>query len=117
MNSLWEIVTFVRAHLERTTSNILANYAVAQTRLFLLAPLRLISFVYMTSARMTQFLLTEKRVWSLKAWGMRKWFVWAGGLSFIIQANGGNLTVPGRSSSTVHIGLSIYMGGVTMMDS
>lgn len=115
MGALWETLAFITGALgAHDQQNI--GYAIAHTLLFLLAPLWVNGFIYMTFARMVHFYLPDKKVWIFKATGMSKWFVWADILSFIIQAVGGVMTSPGGSSGTVQTGLHIYTGGVAMQE-
>lgn len=111
MGALWETLAFITgalgAHDQQNS-----GYATAHSLLFLLAPLWINAFVYMTFARMVYFFLPDKKVGVLYATGMSKWFVWADVLSFIIQAVGGTMTSPGSTSETIQTGLHIYMAGV-----
>lgn len=115
MGALWETVAFITgalgAHDQQNS-----GYATAHILLFLLAPLWVNAFIYMTFARMVHYFLPDKKVWIFKATGMSKWFVWADILSFIVQAAGGIMSSPGGSSGTVQTGLHIYTGGVALQE-
>lgn len=115
MGALWETLAFIMgalgAHDQQNS-----GYATAHTLLFLLAPLWVNAFIYMTFARMVYYFLPNKKVWIFKATGMSKWFVWADILSFIVQATGGLMSSPGGSSGTIQVGLHIYTGGIAMQE-
>lgn len=114
MGALWETLAFVIGALgARDQQN--SGYATAHTLLFLLAPLWINAFVYMTFARMVYYFLPDKKVWIIHATGMSKWFVWADVLSFIVQAVGGTMTSPG-SSSVIETGLHIYTAGIACQE-
>lgn len=115
MGALWETLAFILgalgAHDQQNS-----GYATAHILLFLLAPLWVNAFIYMTFARMVHYFLPDKKVWFFQATGMSKWFVWADILSFIVQAAGGIMSSPGGSSGTVQTGLHIYTGGVALQE-
>lgn len=115
MGALWETLAFVigalGAHDQQNP-----GYATAHILLFLLAPLWVNAFIYMTFARMAHYFLPDRKVWIFQAAGMSKWFVWADILSFIVQAAGGIMSSPGGSSGTIQIGLHIYTGGVALQE-
>lgn len=115
MGALWETLAFITGALGAHDQQN-AGYATAHTLLFLLAPLWVNAFVYMTFARMAHFFLPDGKVWVFRATGMSKWFVWADVLSFVVQAVGGVMTSPGGASGTVQTGLHIYTGGVAMQE-
>lgn len=115
MGALWETVAFVTGALGAHDQQN-GGYAVAHQVLFLLAPLWINAFVYMTFARMVYFFLPEKRVWVFRAAGMSKWFVWADVVSFIVQAAGAVMTSPGSSGDVIQNGLHIYMAGIGLQE-
>lgn len=112
MGALWETLAFVfgalGAHDQQSS-----GFATAHQLLFLLAPLWINAFVYMTFSRMVYCFLPDGRVWVFRATGMSKWFVWADILSFVVQAVGGIMTSPGGASNDIiQTGLHIYMAGI-----
>lgn len=111
MGALWETIAFVTgalgAHDQQSS-----GLATAHQLLFLLAPLWINAFVYMTFSRMVYCFLPDGRVWAFRATGMSKWFVWADFLSFVIQAVGGVMTSPGSSNDVIQTGLHVYMAGI-----
>lgn len=115
MGALWETVAFITGALGAHDQQN-GGYATAHQVLFLLAPLWINAFVYMTFARMVYYFLPEKRVWIFQATGMSKWFVWADVVSFIVQAAGAVMTSPGSSSDTIQNGLHVYMAGIGIQE-
>lgn len=115
MGAIWETLAFITGALgAHDQQNV--GYATAHTLLFLLAPLWVNAFIYMTFSRMVHYFLPDKKVWIFQATGMSKWFVWADVLSFIVQAAGGIMASPGGSSGTMQTGLHIYTGGVALQE-
>lgn len=115
MGSLWETLAFITgalgAHDQQNS-----GYATAHQLLFLLAPLWINAFVYMTFARMVYYFLPDKKVGIFQATGMSKWFVWADVLSFIIQGVGGIMASPGATSDIVQTGLHVYTAGMACQE-
>lgn len=111
--ALWEAVAAAcGAAGARDQQN--AGWATAHQVLFLLAPLWVNAFVYMTFARMVWFFLPPggARVGPFRATSLSAWFVWADILTFLVQAAGAVITAPGASSDTIKTGLNIYMAGI-----
>ncbi|CAN9085762.1 unnamed protein product [Alternaria alternata] len=93
MGAIWELASFILRTLgTRNQQN--EAYATASTLLFLLAPLWINAFVYMTAGRLIYFLHPKKRLWGIKAA--------AGGL-MMNQENG---------AKVIEIGKNVYMSGV-----
>ena len=115
MGGLWETVAFIfgalGAHDQQNSS-----FAVGHQLLFLLAPLWINAFVYMTLARMMHFYLPDQKVWRIKSTSMSKIFVWADVVTFLIQAGGGSIATPGADANTIKIGLDIYTAGVGIQE-
>jgi hypothetical protein len=110
MGALWETIAFITGALgAHNQQNI--GYATAHVLFFLLAPLWINAFVYMTFARLSYFLLPEKRL-IVKSTSMAKYFVCFDILSFLIQAAGGVMASPGASASTIKTGVNVYMIGI-----
>lgn len=115
MGALWETLAFITGALGAHDQQN-AGYATSHILLFLLAPLWVNAFIYMTFSRMVHYFLPDKKVWIFQATGMSKWFVWADILSFIVQAAGGIMSSPGGSTQTMQTGLHIYTGGVALQE-
>jgi hypothetical protein len=107
----WEVIAFVTRALGSHNQQSLA-LAFISTFFFLLAPLWINAFVYMTAGRLLWMFHPEKRVWKVKAISIGKYFVWLDILSFLVQAVGGAMLSPGGSASAMKTGKNIYMLGV-----
>ncbi|KAM7212587.1 hypothetical protein V8F06_012046 [Rhypophila decipiens] len=112
MGSLWETIAFA-IHCLGTKDQQVSAYSVAWTLLFLLAPLWINAYAYMTFARMVQYWHPEQKVF-LKAKTIGMWFVLADIVSFIIQAAGGVMASPGNDPDYIKRGLDIYTGGTAL---
>ena len=111
MGVLWETISFSMHSLgSRDQQN--AGYAVAWQLLFLLAPLWINAFVYMTFARVVHYFLPDRRVWFIKSQSMSKYFVWADVACFIVQAAGGIMLNPGSDPKIIKTGLNVYLAGM-----
>ena len=111
MGASWETISFITHSLgAHDQQNV--GYATAWQLLFLLAPLWINAFVYMTFARTVYFSLPEQRVWVLKGQSMSKYFVWADATSFLVQAVGGIMASPGAEPNIIQIGLHVYLAGM-----
>lgn len=115
MACLWETIGFI-LHALGTKDQQQVGYATAWNILFLLAPLWINAFAYMTFARMVYYWHPEGRVAGLPATAIAKWFVLADIVSFIVQGAGGIMTSPGSSPDTIKIGLNIYIGGMALQE-
>jgi hypothetical protein len=111
MGGLWETVAFIIHSLGSRDQQQIA-YATAWQILFLLAPLWINAFVYMTFARMILYWHPEGKVAGLRAAVIARWFVLADILSFIVQGAGGVMANPEASAFIVRTGLNIYLGGM-----
>ncbi|ETS01877.1 hypothetical protein M419DRAFT_79718 [Trichoderma reesei RUT C-30] len=115
MAATWETTAFVfhaiGAHNQQTEA-----YAIVWQILFLLAPLWINAFVYMTFARMVRFYMPNRKVAFVKASHVSKMFVWADIFSFIVQAAGGVMVTPSASASTQRLGMHIYEGGIGLQE-
>lgn len=112
MGALWETLAFI-IHTLGTKDQQVIGYSIAWTLLFLLAPLWINAYAYMTFARMVQFWHPEQRVF-LRARTIARWFVLADVVSFIIQAAGGVMASPGGDPEQIKRGLDIYTGGTAL---
>src|SRR6201994_2012073 len=114
MGALWETTAFITGALgAHDQQNI--GYATAHILFFLLAPLWINAFAYMTFARLAYFILPEKRV-VVKATSMAKYFVTFDILSFVVQAVGGLMASPGASASIIKSGINVYMIGIGLQE-
>jgi len=111
MGGLWETIAFILHSLGSRDQQQIA-YSTAWNVLFLLAPLWINAFAYMTFARMVYYWHPEGRVAGLRAPVIARCFVWADVISFIVQAAGGIMANPGSSADVIRIGLNIYLSGV-----
>jgi hypothetical protein len=111
MGALWETIAFVVHSLGARDQQQIA-YASVWNVLFLLAPLWINAFVYMTFARMVLYWHPEGKVAGLRASSIAKWFVLADILSFIVQGVGGIMASPSSSPEIVKVGLNIYLSGM-----
>jgi len=111
MGGLWETIAFILHALgSHDQQNI--GYATGYNILFLLAPLWINAFVYMTLARMVYYFLPTHRVGPFCATSMSKYFVWADVVTFIVQGVGGIMASPGADPNTINIGLKVYLVGL-----
>ena len=111
MGVSWEFISFtlraLGAHNQQSQA-----YSFASTILFLLAPLWINAYVYMTAGRLIWTYHPDKKVWGCKAISLGKYFVWLDVFSFLVQAAGGSMLSPGNSADTMKNGKNIYMTGV-----
>ncbi|KXX74504.1 Protein RTA1 [Madurella mycetomatis] len=111
MGILWETIAFIIHSLGARDQQQL-GYAMAWNLLFLLAPLWINAFAYMTFARMVHYWHPERKIAGLRATAIAKWFVLADILSFIVQGVGGIMASPDASANIIRIGLNIYLAGM-----
>jgi hypothetical protein len=115
MGAAWETAAFITgamgAHDQQSS-----NLSLAHTLLFLLAPLWINAFAYMTFARMLHFYLPDQRIWRIRGAALAKYFVWADVLAFLVQAAGASMTGPGASASTLQNGLHVYTAGIGLQE-
>ncbi|KAB2575108.1 Rta1 domain protein [Lasiodiplodia theobromae] len=115
MGATWELVAFiVHALGSHDQQNI--GYATAHQLLYLLAPLWINAFVYMTFARMVHYFLPDRTVWRIRGESLAKYFVWADVASFIVQAVGGLMATPSASADIIQTGINVYMGGMGLQE-
>lgn len=116
MGATWETLAFILGALGAHHQQNL-GFALAHQLLFLLAPLWINAFVYMTFARTVYFFLPDGKVGGVfRAVGMSKWFVGADVVTFIVQAVGGVMVSPDASASVVQTGIHVYMGGLGLQE-
>ncbi|KAF2264670.1 hypothetical protein CC78DRAFT_224277 [Lojkania enalia] len=115
MGCSWELVSFITRALGSMNQQS-QPLAFASSLLFLLAPLWINAYVYMTAGRLIWTFHPERTVMRIKAINMGKYFVWLDILSFIVQGIGGTMLNPGASASTMETGKNIYMTGVGIQE-
>ncbi|KAF2449535.1 hypothetical protein P171DRAFT_345210, partial [Karstenula rhodostoma CBS 690.94] len=111
MGVLWEFISFVTRALGAHNQQSQA-FSLTATLLFLLAPLWVNAYVYMTTGRLIWTYHPDKKVWVFKAISLGTYFVWLDVFSFLVQAVGGLMLSPTASESTMKTGKNIYMTGV-----
>ncbi|KAI4595318.1 hypothetical protein KJ359_006992 [Pestalotiopsis sp. 9143b] len=113
MGAAWEMVAFI-LHSVGSKDQQNVGYATAWQILFLLAPLWINAFVYMTFAREAFFYLPEsdRKIRGINASSVAKWFVGADVLTFIVQGAGGIMASPGAGADTIKTGLNVYLAGM-----
>jgi hypothetical protein len=115
MATLWEFIAFFTQALgAHNQQNI--GYATAHSLLFLLSPLWINAFVYMTFSRLVLYYLPEQSILRVKASSLAKYFVWADIVSFIVQAAGGIMAGPGADPKVIKIGIDVYMAGIGLQE-
>jgi hypothetical protein len=115
MGALWETIAFVTGALgAHNQQNV--GYATVHSLLFLLAPLWINAFVYMTFSRLVYYILPGQKIGGIQALKLAKFFVWFDILSFIVQAAGGVMVSPGSDASVIQIGIDIYMVGIGLQE-
>ncbi|KAL6884867.1 hypothetical protein HDV57DRAFT_526573 [Trichoderma longibrachiatum] len=115
MAAAWETIAFIfhvlGAHDQQNVA-----YIIVWQVLFLLAPLWVNAFVYMTFARMVHFYVPDRKVAFVRASHVSKLFVWADIVSFLVQAAGGLMVTPSASAATQRLGMHIYEGGIGLQE-
>jgi hypothetical protein len=112
MGAVWELVAIIfRILLTKAQNN--STYDMFNQLFFLLAPLWINAFLYMTLGRMVWFFDETKRLAGLSPKRFGQLFVGLDVISFIIQAIGAVITSSNNvSQSTLEMGIHIYMGGI-----
>lgn len=113
MAALWEMIAKIFFALGALDQQQIA-YATVSSVFFLLAPLWVNAFVYMTFARMVQYFLPEKRIRFVMASSLAKYFVIADIVSFVIQVVGAIMASPGTDPSVIKIGINVYTGAIAL---
>ncbi|KAF2471871.1 uncharacterized protein BDR25DRAFT_333856, partial [Lindgomyces ingoldianus] len=111
MACCWEWASFITRALGSHNQQSLALAFVSQL-LFLLAPLWINAYAYMTAGRLIWTFHPLKKIYGIKAISIGKYFVWLDILSFLVQGIGGSMLSPGSSADTQKLGKNIYMTGV-----
>ncbi|KAH7016806.1 RTA1 like protein-domain-containing protein [Ilyonectria destructans] len=110
MGALWELAGFAIKTVGSRNQQEL-SLAIWGQLFFLLAPLWINAFAYMTVARMIYFRIPEKKIWGVRAIKMGTLFIWLDVVCFIVQAAGGIL-LSGDDDKVASIGKKLYMAGV-----
>jgi hypothetical protein len=111
MGALWETLSFIFGALgAHDQQNV--GFATARLILFLLAPLWINAFVYMTISRMVHFYIPDQKAAGIRSTLISRVFVWSDIVTFIVQAVGGMMTAPGSDATTIQNGLNIYIAGI-----
>ncbi|KAK8117786.1 uncharacterized protein PG998_006067 [Apiospora kogelbergensis] len=115
MGGVWETVSFAIHALGSRDQQNQAYASVAQI-LFLLAPLWINAFVYMSFTRAAWYYHyppeSPRRLLGIPITAMTKIFVWADVLAFLVQAVGGSMASPGASGDIIQKGLTVYLVGM-----
>jgi hypothetical protein len=112
MGGVWVVA---RVQLTKHQDN--AGYDIINTLFFLLAPLWIRAFLYMTLGRMLWFFDDRKTLAGMSPPRFGTLFVWLDIISFIVQAAGGTISSQNDISlDTFQIGLHIYLGGIGMQE-
>ncbi|KAB5585202.1 RTA1 like protein-domain-containing protein [Coniochaeta sp. 2T2.1] len=115
MGALWETLAFILHALGSLKQQNL-GYAPGHAILYLLAPLWINAFVYMTVARMIYFFVPEQKIGGIKSTSLSKIFVAADIVTFLVQAVGGSMASPGAETGTIKTGLTVYMVGMGIQE-
>lgn len=116
MGALWELGAMV-FHALQAKHQDNANYNTGYQLLFLLAPLWVNAFLYMTLGRMVNFYDEHKKLGGIKAKRFGSIFVWLDITAFIVQAVGVSITTQTNvATSTIMNGVHIYMGGIGLQE-
>jgi len=113
MGVAWETISFTMHSLGSRDQQEMA-FAVAWQLLFLLAPLWINAFVFMTFARVVHYYMPDQRVWKIKSHVMSKYYVLADITAFVVQAAGGVLLSPGSDQKILDIGVNVYIAGMAV---
>ncbi|KAJ4154089.1 hypothetical protein LMH87_010552 [Akanthomyces muscarius] len=111
MGAAWETAAFslraIGAHHQQEL-----QYALWGQLLFLLAPLWINAFAYMTVARMVYFGLPDKKIWGVRAVKLTVVFVWLDIVCFLVQLGGGVLLSNNDDAGLTRIGMKVYTAGI-----
>ncbi|KAH6881032.1 RTA1 like protein-domain-containing protein [Thelonectria olida] len=113
MGGAWETGAFIARTLGSRDQQE-EQFAFWGQLLFILAPLWVNAFVYMTVARMVHFGLADKQIWNIKATKLTVLFVWIDVVCFLIQAGGGGMLSNKDEPNIARIGTKVYTAGVAI---
>ncbi|KAJ5897049.1 lipid transporter atnI [Penicillium subrubescens] len=115
MGGAWELLAFIfRALQTRHQDN--ANWDTLYVLFFLLAPIWINAFLYMTLGRMIHFFLPDQKLVGISARKFGVLFVCLDIFAFLVQAAGALMSSAQEGGSLVMTGLHIYMGGVGLQE-
>ncbi|KAA8651149.1 hypothetical protein EYZ11_009425 [Aspergillus tanneri] len=116
MGALWELLAFVFRALLTHQQNREA-WASVHTILFLLAPLWINAFLYMTLGRLIHFFIPSQRLGGIAAKRYGQLFVCLDIVAFIVQGAGAGMTSNvDNSDDEIMRGVHIYMGGIGLQE-
>ncbi|KAJ5301175.1 uncharacterized protein N7443_006177 [Penicillium atrosanguineum] len=116
MGAAWELGAFVFRTLQTRHQNS-DLFDTGYTIFFLLAPIWINAFLYMTLGRMVNFFLPDKKLGRINARRFGLIFVCLDILAFMVQLGGAALSSnTGESMKTVMLGLHLYMGGIGLQE-
>ena len=115
MAVVWELIAFVTRAMGAHNQQSQALSYVSNI-FFLLAPLWLNAFAYMTAGRLIWTFHPAQAVFKVKAVSIGKYFVWLDVVSFLIQLTGGSMLSPSNDPKTMDLGKNIYMAGVGIQE-
>ncbi|KAJ5485554.1 lipid transporter atnI [Penicillium diatomitis] len=117
MGGAWEVLAFVFRTLQTRHQNN-GDWDTLFTLFFLLAPIWINAFLYMTLGRMIYFFLPEKNLHGISARRFGTIFVWLDIVAFLVQAAGAILAgnQDSDTGSLITTGLNIYMGGIGLQE-
>ncbi|KAL2799382.1 RTA1 like protein-domain-containing protein [Aspergillus keveii] len=116
MGALWELLAFIMRSLFAKNQNKDA-YNTPFTIFFLLAPIWVNAFLYMTLGRLIYFFIPGARLCGIPAQRFGRIFVWLEILAFIVQLVGAGFTTDSEASTeTIMRGVHIYMGGIGLQE-
>ncbi|KAK7427481.1 hypothetical protein QQZ08_006087 [Neonectria magnoliae] len=111
MGAIWETAAFsIKTYSSHHQQEL--SFVIWGQLLFLLAPLWINAFVYMTVARMIYFRIPEKKIWGVRAIKLGTLFIWLDIACFLIQGAGGSMLSNNDDGNTTRIGQKIYMAGI-----
>ncbi|PYH91577.1 hypothetical protein BO71DRAFT_401275 [Aspergillus ellipticus CBS 707.79] len=116
MGATWELLAFIfRALLTQQQNN--SGYDTSYTILFLLAPLWINAFLYMTLGRLIYFFIPDQKLAGITAKRYGRIFIWLDIIAFLVQLAGAFITTEtGVPTSTIMMGVHIYMGGIGLQE-
>ncbi|CAG7936096.1 unnamed protein product [Penicillium salamii] len=116
MGAVWELLAFIFRALQ-TRHQDSEIYSTLHVIFFLLAPIWINAFIYMTLGRMIYFFVPERKLAGISARHYGMVFVVLDIVAFLVQLGGASLTTnTDAETKTVMLGLHIYMGGIGMQE-
>ncbi|RAK96802.1 RTA1 domain-containing protein [Aspergillus ibericus CBS 121593] len=116
MGATWELIAFIfRALLTLHQNN--SNYDTIYTIMFLLAPLWINAFLYMTLGRLIHYFLPTQTLAHITSTKYGRIFIWLDILAFLVQLAGAAITTSTDAPTrTIMLGVHIYMGGIGLQE-